>query len=178
MNKRATALALGVSRTVSFSEKPSDRRWMRWRGYVAVQGDGRKRLRRPANNIWQQNCCWEHRGDEIEAFEGASNGRFAVIGWATWRVCLIGHRHFNGLYRNSGSTSCWNHSNRYGDQSDQNCANRKHRRQLSADADDGSTATRLGHTRRNLFVTDVRFGSKADICSANSHVRFTPNSGH
>src|SRR4029077_317663 len=24
----------------------------------------------------------------------------------------------------------------------------------------------------------VRFGSKADICSANSHVRFTPESGH
>src|SRR5262249_12830630 len=27
-----------------------------------------------------------------------------------------------------------------------------------------------------LRMTDVRFGSKADICSANSHVRFTPNS--
>jgi hypothetical protein len=25
-------------------------------------------------------------------------------------------------------------------------------------------------------LTDVRFGSKADICSAQSHVRFTPNS--
>ena len=25
---------------------------------------------------------------------------------------------------------------------------------------------------------DVRFGSKADICSAKSHVRFTPGSGH
>jgi hypothetical protein len=25
---------------------------------------------------------------------------------------------------------------------------------------------------------DVRFGSKADICNANRHVRFTPNSGH
>jgi hypothetical protein len=25
---------------------------------------------------------------------------------------------------------------------------------------------------------DVRFGSKADICSAKSHVRFTPESGH
>jgi len=24
----------------------------------------------------------------------------------------------------------------------------------------------------------VRFGSKADICSAKSHVRFTPESGH
>ena len=24
----------------------------------------------------------------------------------------------------------------------------------------------------------VRFGSKADICSAKRHVRFTPNSGH
>ena len=24
-------------------------------------------------------------------------------------------------------------------------------------------------------TTDVRFGSKADICSAKSHVRFTPN---
>jgi hypothetical protein len=26
--------------------------------------------------------------------------------------------------------------------------------------------------------TDVRFGSKADICSAIRHVRFTPESGH
>src|SRR5262249_36791525 len=25
---------------------------------------------------------------------------------------------------------------------------------------------------------DVRFGSKADICAAKSHVRFTPKSGH
>ena len=25
---------------------------------------------------------------------------------------------------------------------------------------------------------NVRFGSKADMCSANGHVRFTPNSGH
>ena len=25
---------------------------------------------------------------------------------------------------------------------------------------------------------DVRFGSKADMCSAKRHVRFTPNSGH
>jgi hypothetical protein len=24
----------------------------------------------------------------------------------------------------------------------------------------------------------VRFGSKADICAAKSHVRFTPKSGH
>jgi len=27
-----------------------------------------------------------------------------------------------------------------------------------------------------LRVTDVRFGSKADMCSAQAHVRFTPNS--
>ena len=27
-------------------------------------------------------------------------------------------------------------------------------------------------------VADVRFGSKADICSAKGHVRFTPKSGH
>ena len=27
-------------------------------------------------------------------------------------------------------------------------------------------------------TTDVRFGSKADICSAKAHVRFTPKSGH
>ena len=26
--------------------------------------------------------------------------------------------------------------------------------------------------------TDVRFGSKADMCSAKLHVRFTPKSGH
>jgi hypothetical protein len=25
---------------------------------------------------------------------------------------------------------------------------------------------------------NVRFGSKADICSAKGHVRFTPESGH
>ena len=25
---------------------------------------------------------------------------------------------------------------------------------------------------------DVRYGSKADMCSAKSHVRFTPESGH
>ena len=25
---------------------------------------------------------------------------------------------------------------------------------------------------------DVRFGSKADMCSAKRHVRFTPESGH
>ena len=28
------------------------------------------------------------------------------------------------------------------------------------------------------MTADVRFGSLADICSANRHVRFTPNSGH
>ena len=27
-------------------------------------------------------------------------------------------------------------------------------------------------------MADVRFGSKADICNANRHVRFTPESGH
>jgi hypothetical protein len=27
-------------------------------------------------------------------------------------------------------------------------------------------------------MPDVRFGSKADVCAANSHVRFTPESGH
>jgi hypothetical protein len=29
-----------------------------------------------------------------------------------------------------------------------------------------------------LKPADVRFGSKADICSAPTHVRFTPESGH
>jgi hypothetical protein len=29
---------------------------------------------------------------------------------------------------------------------------------------------------RTLIACDVRFGSKADICSAKRHVRFTPNS--
>ena len=29
-----------------------------------------------------------------------------------------------------------------------------------------------------LKPADVRFGSKADICSAKRHVRFAPNSGH
>jgi hypothetical protein len=28
------------------------------------------------------------------------------------------------------------------------------------------------------YAANVRFGSKADICSAKRHVRFTPNSGH
>ena len=29
-----------------------------------------------------------------------------------------------------------------------------------------------------LAAANVRFGSKADMCSAKRHVRFTPNSGH
>jgi hypothetical protein len=33
---------------------------------------------------------------------------------------------------------------------------------------------KLGHLRRR----DVRFGSKADMCSAKGHVRFAPESGH
>ena len=33
-------------------------------------------------------------------------------------------------------------------------------------------------TALELDVQDVRFGSKADICSAKRHVRFTPKSGH
>src|SRR5262245_32230453 len=32
------------------------------------------------------------------------------------------------------------------------------------------------HTRRLPIWHDVRFGSKADMCSAKRHVRFTPNS--
>jgi hypothetical protein len=27
-------------------------------------------------------------------------------------------------------------------------------------------------------MSDVRFGSKADMCAAKGHVRFTPESGH
>jgi hypothetical protein len=35
----------------------------------------------------------------------------------------------------------------------------------------------LAHNRVQILVNpDVRFGSKADICVATSHVRFTPNS--
>ena len=30
----------------------------------------------------------------------------------------------------------------------------------------------------NVIGPNVRFGSKADICSASTYVRFTPNSGH
>jgi hypothetical protein len=26
-----------------------------------------------------------------------------------------------------------------------------------------------------MLIADVRFGSKADMCSASTHVRFTPN---
>jgi hypothetical protein len=29
-----------------------------------------------------------------------------------------------------------------------------------------------------LIRADVRFGSKADMCGAKGHVRFTPESGH
>src|SRR5262245_34225496 len=38
----------------------------------------------------------------------------------------------------------------------------------------------LGMLQQLKGATDrvVRFGSKADICSANRHVRFTPDSGH
>ena len=32
--------------------------------------------------------------------------------------------------------------------------------------------------RSSSDQSDVRFGSKADMCSAKRHVRFTPNSGH
>src|SRR5262249_8539411 len=32
--------------------------------------------------------------------------------------------------------------------------------------------------KRCSELADVRFGSKADICAAKSHVRFTPESGH
>jgi hypothetical protein len=32
--------------------------------------------------------------------------------------------------------------------------------------------------QRISSASDVRFGSKADICSASTHVRFTPESGH
>ena len=80
--------------------------------------------------MWQRNCCREHRGDEIKALEGASNGPFAVIGWATRRVRLIGHRHFDGLYRNSGPAGCRDHGNRYGDQSGQNRASERHARTI------------------------------------------------
>ena len=44
----------------------------------------------------------------------------------------------------------------------------------------GQLATGIRATLLPPFPThcNVRFGSKADMCSANSHVRFTPNSGH
>jgi len=39
--------------------------------------------------------------------------------------------------------------------------------------------TNLGHHSDVVpAVKDVPFGSKADICSAKRHVRFTPESGH
>jgi len=43
--------------------------------------------------------------------------------------------------------------------------------------------SQLGHKRilrkvRAISGSNVRFGSKADICSAQVDVRFTPNSGH
>jgi hypothetical protein len=36
----------------------------------------------------------------------------------------------------------------------------------------------IGPTALELDVRNVRFGSKADICTAIGHVRFTPESGH
>ena len=44
----------------------------------------------------------------------------------------------------------------------------------------GQLATGIRATLLPPFPThcNVRFGSKADMCSAISHVRFTPNSGH
>jgi hypothetical protein len=38
------------------------------------------------------------------------------------------------------------------------------------------TGIRIGQPM--LLSPNVRFGSKADICSAMGHVRFTPESGH
>jgi hypothetical protein len=38
------------------------------------------------------------------------------------------------------------------------------------------TAIDIGQTIRTLIRPNVRFGSKADICAANSDVRFTPDS--
>ena len=32
--------------------------------------------------------------------------------------------------------------------------------------------------QKTVDVGDVRFGSEADMCSAQAHVRFTPESGH
>jgi hypothetical protein len=31
---------------------------------------------------------------------------------------------------------------------------------------------------KQIWSADVRFGSKADMCSAKGHVRSTPESGH
>ena len=39
-----------------------------------------------------------------------------------------------------------------------------------------TTTGRKGLRRRQKGKTNVRFGSKADICSAKRHVRFTPGS--
>src|SRR5262245_2127864 len=41
-----------------------------------------------------------------------------------------------------------------------------------------TTSSILGKSCLSHHVANVRFGSKADICGAISHVRFTPNSGH
>jgi hypothetical protein len=39
--------------------------------------------------------------------------------------------------------------------------------------------TELGRVTRHMaLLLNVRFGSKADMCGAKSHVRFTPESGH
>jgi hypothetical protein len=36
----------------------------------------------------------------------------------------------------------------------------------------------IRHNQPQMLIADVRFGSKADICNASRHVRFTPESGH
>ena len=44
----------------------------------------------------------------------------------------------------------------------------------------GSLSANNGRTQgdENTIILDVRFGSKADMCSALGDVRFTSNSGH
>src|SRR5262249_29691057 len=37
---------------------------------------------------------------------------------------------------------------------------------------------RVDRKGSDIRTADVRFGSKADVCAAKSHVRFTPKSGH
>jgi Penicillin-insensitive murein endopeptidase len=50
--------------------------------------------------------------------------------------------------------------------------------ETEATADAGGAASCMQTDRQSAVIVHVRFGSKADMCSAIGHVRFTPKRGH